>query len=530
MMKPVVISGKNPMNVDSFVNVARHRAKVKCADDARSNIFRSNQRVLQLAHGDEPVYGMNTGFGKNSSIRISKEDMETLQENIIRSHACGVGEAYETEVVRGAMLLRLVCFSQGYSGVRPELFDTLLSMLNKNLVPIVPSRGSLGSSGDLAPLAHMCLPIIGLGKVQYKGKILNGLDGMRAVQIPTLKLSYKEGLALTNGCVFGESLAAISLYEAKRIAVTAEIVSAMLAESLEGIALGYRAEVHEARPHKGQAQTAKNLLRLLDGSTLIKWDSKTNVHSCYSIKCIPQILGPLRTALPHVEEIVLTEMNSATDNPLIFERNGTVYSLSGGNFHGQNIGNATAYLAIALGSVFKNIHTLVSRATDNALSDGLPKFLTENSGLNSGLMLAQYTSGSIYNEYTGLATPLTIQNISSCANFEDATAMSNAQAKNLYKAVQLAYESLAIGLITGVQALNFRINSPSPDRTDAVVLGKGTSKAYDHVKEQLSKSGMEFPYNDGKKPLGEWINMAIEIVKSGKLIDICKDYLDNHEA
>lgn len=529
-MAQLVIAPKRHISLDQFVGVARNGTSVKFSPASKRAISAAHRGLFSLATGNNPIYGLSTGVGENESIHISEGNMGTLQTNTIRSHASGIGgsrgEVYAPEVVRAAMLLRLICFSRGYSGVRPVLADTMLQMLERGVIPVVPSFGSLGSSGDLASLAHMALPIIGEGKAHYNGSTLRSVDAMKAAGIPTLRLSYKEGLALINGCVFGESLLALSLHDAKLLADNAEIIAAMLAESLEGIGTGYREELHNARPHYGLMQTARNLRMLLRGSNLVKWGaSNGHVQSAYSIRCIPEILGSLRDILPDVEKRVLTEMHSATDNPLIFEGPDGYFVLSGGNFHGQIIGFNSAYLAIALSSIFKNLTALVTRATDHKLSNGLPPFLVLGTGTNSGLMIPQYAIGDLYNTYKVLAAPSTIDNYNSCASQEDATAMSNAQAKNLYEIISLAYEQCAVGLLAAVQGLHFRLHGYASAPGD-VSLGQGTSRAYEHAITELSKAGMELPYEDRKQPIYEWIEQALKTVRSNKLVEICGDFLN----
>jgi len=565
-MNKVILDGDS-LTLDDFIGVSRLDREVSLSDNAINKITDSRKIVEKIVDSGIPSYGVNTGFGANSSIPISKEKADRLQENIIRSHSAGLGDAYSDEVVRGALLLRVNCFAAGYSGVRLELVNTLINMLNKGVIPIVPSRGSVGSSGDLAPLAHTALPIIGLGKAKYAGEVLDGREAMFRAGIPILPFSYKEGLAFTNGFAFGTSLGAQSLYESIRIADNADIVAAMLVESLAGITKAYRDELQLVRPHKSQIQCAKNMLNLLDGSTIIDAEGKFNVHSAYSIKSVPQVLGSLRTAIDHLEDIIQTEINSATDNPLFFNNfESGDYSLSGSNFHGQIIGNALAYLGIGLASVFKNLNGLVTRAIDEKLSDGLPPFLTNENGLNSGFMVSQYTLGSLYNEVSALTTPLVVDNVSTCASAEDVVSMGTNQARNLYKITELAYEALAIGLISATQGLYFRQNGNTRDRAELVkrfgcemliaadknedinneiltivdqyqkernqlpvkvTLGSGTSKVYQSVVNQLTQAGFDMPYEDSKQPIHLWIELGVKILKDDKLRVICEPEFKN---
>ncbi len=511
----------NSLNIDDFTSVVSGSALVCLSEEAKKRIVVSHESVLKLVESKIPAYGINTGFGVNSKISIPIEDTLKLQENIIKSHSAGVGGLFSDEVVRGALLLRLNCFCLGYSGVSLELVELLVDVLNKNVVPLVYSRGSVGSSGDLAPLAQMSLPIIGLGKAKFNGTVYSGEQAMKLAGIPTLQLSYKEGLALTNGFQFGTSIGAVCLHHLKKIADLGDILGGMFVEALKGVGIAFSDKLQLARPHESQIECAKNIVNILEGSSLVDWKGESNVHSSYSIKCIPQVLGSLRCAISHAEKVILIEMNSATDNPLIFSYINPI-SESGGNFHGQVVGNVLAYLNIALGaSVFKNFNGLVTRIHDEKLSNGLPNMLVSANGLNSGFMIAQYTVASLYNEYKALAYPVTVDSIPTCGMAEDVVSMGTNQAKNLLKSIDLCYDVLAISLLVVVQGLYFR------QKTENLNLGCGTGKVFKFVLNELEKEGFAIPYEDSKNPLYEWIESARKIIVKDDLILLCEKEFQN---
>lgn len=547
-MSKVILTGDS-LTIQDIINVVDNGFVVEIGLHAKHAIYDSRKRVEKLVDANIPAYGINTGFGVNSSISIPQDKTIRLQENIIKSHSCGVGKCHDDRTVRAAMLLRANCLVKGYSGVRVELIEKLLELVNKGLTPVVPLIGSLGSSGDLAPLSHTFLPLYGQGSATYKGQVLSGKEAMKQADISLLPLSHKEGLALTNGFVYGAAQGALAIYELENIVNKLEIIVAMLIEGLSGITLAFKSEIHEARPHKGVQHFAKSLLKMLQESTLVDTHGEFNVHSAYSIRCAPQIFGCLRETLRQTKDVIKTEINSAIDNPLLFEdESGNPYSLSAGHFHGQPVGLAVAHLNITLvASLFKGLNGLVTRIVDSKLNNGLPGFLVEDTGLESGFMIPQYTLASIYSKAQNLAIPHLLGNAPACAMTEDVNAMASEDVKNLYQLVDLAYDALAIALLTATQALYFRLQGHtrriyeldkkhltglknaapakfaslkkqyeaeiSKAKDQPARLGEGTGPLYRKTISVLKRKGLIIPYTDSAKPMFEWVAVVKQIVR-----------------
>ncbi|MBG0764669.1 MAG: aromatic amino acid lyase, partial [Tissierellales bacterium] len=342
-MGKVLIDG-NSLNLEELVQVAREYHKVELKEEAVKKINESRKKVEFFLEKDKKIYGINTGFGKFSDVIISKEESKLLQKNLIISHAVGAGELFATDIVRGIMLLRVNALSKGYSGIRLSTIKTLIDMLNKEVHPLIPEKGSLGASGDLAPLSHMVLPMIGLGKVEYKGKIYSGKEGMKLAGIDIIELTSKEGLALINGTQVMTAVGALALYDGIKLSKLADISAGLSFEAQNGITTALDPRVHEVRPHKGQKNTALNLRKLLDKSKMTTSQGEIRVQDAYSLRCTPQVHGATKDALNYIKEKVLIEINSVTDNPIIFDETG----ISGGNFHGQPVALPFDFLSIAL--------------------------------------------------------------------------------------------------------------------------------------------------------------------------------------
>lgn len=432
--------------------------------------------VEALVERGAPVYGINTGFGIFADRQISTEDTARLQRNLILSHAAGVGEPFEPEVVRAAMLIRANALALGHSGVRPELAETLLNMLNAGVTPIVPSQGSLGSSGDLAPLSHLALVMsrgdhdqeLNSGYVWYQGQALSGKAGMAAAGLPRLVLGAKESLALNNGTAFSTALAALAVRDGYRCLEAAQVALALSLEALRGASAAFDPRLHAARGHPGQVRVAANLRRLLAGSTLI--DSAGRVQDAYSLRCAPQVLGPAYDALDFVTSVLTRELNAATDNPLLLEGE----AVSGGNFHGEPVGQAADFAAIALAEVAAISERRVARLIDGKLNDGLPPMLVgtpEAAGLHSGLMMPQYTAAALVLENQTLASPDSVRSLPTSANQEDFNANSATAARHLRRLVENVTRVIAIELLTAAQALELRLRL-----TPGARLGDGTAR------------------------------------------------------
>lgn len=498
-MKTVLIDG-NTLNLEGFISVVRKGYKVQLTEEAVKRVEKARRVVDEFVDKERVVYGITTGFGKFSDVSISKEETKALQKNLIISHACGVGEPLDQEVVRGIMLLRANALAKGYSGIRLSTLNTLIEMLNKGVHPLIPEKGSLGASGDLAPLSHMVLVMLGEGKAYYKGELLTGKEAMDRAGIPTIELTSKEGLALINGTQVMTSIGALAVYDGIKLSKTADIVAALTVEALNGVVDAYDDRVHKIRPHQGQINTAKNLLHLLQSSEMTTRQGEIRVQDAYSLRCIPQIHGGSKDALKYVEDKVNIEMNSATDNPLIFEDTQDV--ISGGNFHGQPMALSFDFLGIALSELANISERRLERLVNPALSD-LPAFLAKNGGLNSGFMIVQYSAAALVSENKVLAHPASVDSIPSSANQEDHVSMGTIAARKAREILGNTRKVLAMELLTACQAIDLRGKKG---------LGKGTEIAYNIVRENLTTIEEDrIMYNE--------INTCEDIIKSNKILE-----------
>lgn len=411
------------------------------------------EEVTGLGEETPAVYGVNTGFGDLSKVRIPADQMQVLQKRLVRSHAAGVGEPLPDRAVRGMLLLRANTLAQGHSGVRPELIDLLLEMLNRGVLPVVPSRGSVGASGDLAPLAHLALPVIGDGRARFEGSEMPGREAMQQAGLTPVRLEPKEGLALINGTQAMTSLLAIAAIEATRLVRVADMVGALSTDALLGCDTPFDPRIHQLRPHAGQVASAANLWTLMQGSALRESHrhGDSRVQDPYSIRCMPQVHGAARDVLSDVESRVAIEMNAVTDNPLVFPRDGEI--LAGGNFHGEPIAMAADFLAIAVAELGSISERRIDKLTDPVFS-GLPAFLTENPGLNSGFMMAQVTAAALVSENKVLAHPASVDSIPTSAEKEDHVSMGMGAALKLQQIVANVRSILAIELLAAAQGID----------------------------------------------------------------------------
>ncbi len=413
----------------------------------------ARELVDRVARG-EHTYGVNTGFGRFVSRTIPDEQVEELQLRLLRSHACGVGEPYPAEIVRAAMLLRANALAKGYSGARVETVELLIECLNRGVLPHVPARGSVGASGDLAPLAHLALPLVGEGRATVEGRLQPGRDALAAVGLEPIRLVAKEGLSLINGTQFMAAMAALGLVRAWRLARTADLACALSLEALQGSRTSFHPAIHRARPLSGQLDSAANVLRLLEGSAIIeshRWCDK--VQDAYSLRCAPQVHGASRDLLAYVDATVSVEVNAATDNPLVLLDEELV--VSNGNFHGQPLAFGLDALAMAVAELASISERRVERLVNPSLSEGLPAFLTVEGGLNSGFMIAQYVSASLVSENKVLCHPASVDSIPTSAGQEDHVSMGNAAGLKALQVLSNAERSLAIELLAGAQAIEF---------------------------------------------------------------------------
>jgi histidine ammonia-lyase len=435
--------------------VAVQRAPVALADAARERMRAAREIVDRAAHGkQEHTYGVNTGFGRFVSRSIPEELAEELQLRLLRSHACGVGEPYPDEIVRAAMLLRANALAKGFSGARVATVELLIECLNRGLLPHVPSRGSVGASGDLAPLAHLALPLIGEGEAWVDGRRLPGAEALAGAGLEPVRLQAKEGLSLVNGTQFMAAFGALGLVRAQRLAKTADLACALSLEALQGSRTSFLPQVQAARPLKGQAASAANVLHLLEDSAINeahRWCDK--VQDAYSLRCAPQVHGASRDLLAYVAYTVETELNSATDNPLVLVEDELL--VSNGNFHGQPLSFALDALCMAAAEIADIGERRVERLVNPSLSGGLPAFLTGDGGLNSGFMIPQYVAASLVSENKVLSHPATVDSIPTSAGQEDHVAMGNAAGLKAWQVLANAERVLAIELLAGAQGVEF---------------------------------------------------------------------------
>ena len=435
--------------------VAVDRAPVGLADSARKRMRAARDLVERAVHGrQEHTYGVNTGFGRFVSRSIPEELTEELQLRLLRSHACGVGEPYPPEIVRAAMLLRANALAKGFSGSRVQTVELLVDCLNAGILPRVPSRGSVGASGDLAPLAHLALPLIGEGEAWFEGELLPGDQALSAAGLEPVRLEAKEGLSLVNGTQFMAAYGALGLIRAGRAAKTADIACAISLEALQGSRTSFLPQIHAARPLRGQVDSAANVLRLLEDSAINeahRWCDK--VQDAYSLRCAPQVHGASRDLLDYVSYTVTTELNSATDNPLVLVEDELL--VSNGNFHGQPLAFALDTLAMAVAELADISERRVERLVNPSLSGGLPAFLTGDGGLNSGFMIPQYVAASLVSENKVLSHPASVDSIPTSAGQEDHVSMGNAAGVKAWQVLANVERVLAIELLAGVQGVEF---------------------------------------------------------------------------
>jgi len=454
MIDTCVLTGED-LAVEDVWRVAVERTPIALGDEARGKIRAARELVERAAFGlEEHTYGVNTGFGRFHTVSIPHAHTEELQVRLLRSHACGVGEPYPEEIVRAAMLLRANALAEGHSGAREETVEQLVECLNRGLVPHVPSRGSVGASGDLAPLAHLALPLIGEGEARVEGEMLAGGEALERVGLSPIRLQAKEGLSLINGTQFMAAYGALGLVRARHLAQVADVACALSVEALQGSRESFMPQIHRLRPLKGQGDSADNVFRLLDDSAVIeahRWCDK--VQDAYSLRCAPQVHGASRDLLDYVEHTVSIELNAATDNPLVLVEDELL--VSNGNFHGQPVAFALDALAMAVAELGSISERRVERLVNPYLSDGLPAFLTTNGGLNSGFMIPQYVAAALVSENKVLTHPASVDTIPTSAGQEDHVSMGNAAGLKAWTVLANVERTLAIELLAGAQAIEF---------------------------------------------------------------------------
>jgi len=423
---------------------------------ARPRILASRKAIEQIVERDAVVYGVNTGFGKLSDVRIPHGELRQLQLNLVRSHACGIGHPLSEPEVRAMMVLRANVLALGFSGIRFEVIELLCEMLNRRVYPVVPEKGSVGASGDLAPLAHLALNLIGEGEAFLEGKRMASAEVLRRAQLKPVQLEAKEGLALLNGTQAMHAVGGLALLRARRLARLADVAGAMSLEALKGTPAAFDLRLQDVRPHPGQKAVAKHLLSLMKGSEIREshFESDPRVQDAYSLRCMPQVHGAVRGALAHCEDVLLIESASATDNPLVFAGSGEV--ISGGNFHGAPLAFAFDYAAIAIVDLMSMSERRTDRLVNPDKSEGLPAFLAREPGVQSGFMTAHVAAASLLNEARVLAHPASIDNITTSGGKEDHVSMGMTSALKLRAIVDLAENLVAIELLAASQGLEHR--------------------------------------------------------------------------
>jgi histidine ammonia-lyase len=493
---PLVLDGAS-LTLEDLESVARTRRAVALSAGAREAVARARRVVDDAVERDAVVYGVTTGFGSFAEVVVPRARLQELQLNLVRSHSAGVGEPLDEAETRGLMVLRANCLAKGYSGIRPETLDLLLAMINRRVHPVVPSQGSVGASGDLAPLAHLALALVGEGTCATERGTVPAAEALRSAGLVPAVLQAKEGLALINGTQLMSAATGLALVEAERLARAADVVAAMTTDVLKGTDVAFDPRIHAARPHPGQAASARNLRKLLSGSAIRESHRDCGkVQDAYSLRCVPQVHGAVRDALAFARRTVEVELNAGTDNPMIFADTGEL--LSGGNFHGAPVAMAADLLAIAAAQMGGISERRIERLVNPALS-GLPAFLARDGGLQSGLMLAHVTAAALCSENKTLAHPASVDSIPTSANKEDHVSMGVTAARKAARAVANTRRILAIELLAASQALEFLRPLTSSPAIEAV---------HRLVRQRVA------PYADDRPPAPDIESLA-ELLRGG---------------
>jgi histidine ammonia-lyase len=505
------MTGKSPLSIDGLSltleqveDVARHNRPVTLCPQAMERVSACRRLVDSLLQEGRVVYGVTTGIGKFCNQVISADVAETLQKNIIRSHATAVGDPLREDQARAVMLLRVNSLARGHSGIRPETLDNMVAMLNKGINPVIPAKGSLGASGDLAPLAHMALAVMGEGEVYFRGRRMPAAEAFASCGITPVTLAAKEGLALINGTQVMAGVGVLALLDGERLARSADVVSALTLEALRGITDPFRPEIQALRPHAGQILVADNILSLLEGSGYVTVSTQLRVQDPYSIRCIPQVHGATRDALAHVRRVLEVEVNSVTDNPLLFPDSGE--TLSGGNFHGQPLALAFDYLGCALAELGSISERRLEQLINPALS-GLPAFLSPQGGINSGYMLTHYTAAALVSESKIFASPASVDSIPTSANQEDHVSMGGNAVRKSLSILENSFRVLAMEYLCAAQGVDL---NPYKGR-----LGKGSRAAYRFLRDSV-------PILKEDRILYPEMNESYHLLSSGEMLAALK--------
>ncbi|TNF76182.1 MAG: histidine ammonia-lyase [Bacteroidetes bacterium] len=493
--------GFNGMTLEDLVSISRNGARVLLTEDAKERIVKARELIEKWVREGETIYGITTGFGALSDVTISEEDTRLVQENVLMSHSAGVGEPLEEEIVRAVLSLRIKDFARGNAGVRAEVVDRILILLNQGICPVVPEKGSVGASGDLAPMAHLALVLIGAGEAFHEGRRISGKEALKRVGLESLTLEAGEGIALINGTQVMTAIGALAVYDAGILSRVADIAAAMSLEVLMGSRTEFDPLIHEVRPHPGQAASADNMNRITKNSEIISSHKDcSRIQDAYTLRCSPQVHGASKDMINYARGVIETEMNSSTNNPLIFPERETF--LLGGNFHGQPVALAMDGLSMAVSELANISERRVERLVNPQLS-GLPAFLIRDGGLNSGFMIAQYTAAALVSENKTLCHPACVDSIPTSANKEDHVSFGTISARKCREIVKNSECVLAIELLCAAQSLDLFTNMKP---------GDGTLEAYRAIREQIS-------HLDRDRILSTDIHFMVEMIRGGQLLD-----------
>ncbi len=509
-MQTLILDGYSLTIPDLVKYASDSHVSITLSDAARTAMQNSRDIVEKWVDSGEIIYGITTGFGEFSNVVIPKSDIETLQENLIISHSAGIGKYLDRSIVRAMMILRINALAKGCSGIRLSTVDTLIEMLKHDVIPAVPSQGSVGSSGDLAPLSHIALALIGKGTIMHAdGTTASSAIVMQQHGIQPVRLQAKEGLALINGTQMMTALGAFAVHRAKRLINQADIAGALSVDALRGTDTAFDERIHRMRGFSGQMQTAERLRKLLRDSEIRASHAVGDgmVQDAYSLRCMPQVHGASRDAIAYVESIIGVELNSANDNPLIFAED--AIHLAGGNFHGQPIALALDFLAIACAELGNISERRTERLVNGALSNGLPRFLAKNGGVQSGMMIAQYTAAALVSENKVLCHPASVDSIPTSANQEDHNSMGSISARKVHTILDHLEHILAIEFLCATRGIEFH----QPMKTSNIL-----GKVQDFIREHI-------PSTSGDAIIHDEIQKMSSLVSSGDLLAITEEFL-----
>ena len=499
-MKTIFL-GTDGMTLADLVALARYRAKIKLTPESIKKIRQTRKLVDQWVAEGKTIYGVTTGFGALSDVAISRKDTRQLQKNILMSHAAGVGRPLDEETVRAIMALRIKDLAKGHSGIRLETVEHLIALLNWGVYPVVPEKGSVGASGDLAPLAHLALVLLGLGEAFYKGQRMTGKQVLSKCGLKPLDLEAGEGLALVNGTQVMTALGGLAVYDATRLCKLTDIAAAMSLEVLMGSRTEFNTRIHQVRPHPGQSASADNMERMTRNSEIITSHKDcSRIQDAYTLRCSPQVHGATKDAIQYCHNVIETEMNSATNNPLIFSDSEDF--LLGGNFHGQPVALGMDFLSMAVAELANISERRIERLVNPKLS-GLPAFLVSDGGLNSGFMIAQYTAAALVSENKVLCHPASVDSIPTSANKEDHVSMGTISARQCREIIDNTEDVIAIELLCAAQALDLFTNLKP---------GEGTLLAYNVIRKSISNL-------EADRILSDDIATMKDLIRSGKILE-----------